>query len=146
MSAPAFELHKSGLRANAAALVAFSRAISRDFGYESGVRDAAAKEETAQARVRRVDFIGRDAAQVALAGSALARSELYQQRIDALPTPLQIRGGGGGYAIVHADSFEATATLGTHSAATQALDMMVQQQPALAGRLLVVSQAELVAA
>jgi len=146
MSAPAFELHKSGLRANAAALVAFSRAISRDFGYESGVRDAVAKEETAQARVRRVDFIGRDAAQVALAGSALARSELYQQRIDALPTPLQIRGGGGGYAIVHADSFEATATLGTHSAATQALDMMVQQQPALAGRLLVVSQAELVAA
>ncbi len=121
MSAPAFELHKSGLRADAKALVAFSRAISRDFGYESGVRDAAAKEEELIARVRRVDFIGRDAAQTALGGSALARSELYRQRVDALPTPLQIRAGDEGFAVVHADSFEAAATLGTHSAATQAL-------------------------
>jgi len=146
LSAPAFELHKSGLRADAKALVAFSRAISRDFGYESGVRDAAAQDMELPQRMRRVDFIARDAAKVALGGSALARSELYQQRVDALPTPLQIRAGKEGFAVVHADSFEAAATLGTHSGATQALDAMVRQQPGLAGRLIVVSQAELVAA
>jgi hypothetical protein len=146
MSAPAFERHKSGLRADAKALVAFSRTVSRDFGYESGVRDAAALEEAANARARRVDFIGLEVAQSALGGSALARSELYQQRVDARPTPLQIRGGDEGFAVVHADSFEPAAALGTHSAATQAMAAMVQQQPALAGRLIVVSNAELAAA
>ena len=145
MSAPAFEQHKSGLRANAAALVAFSRAIARDFGYESGVRDAAGVESP-PVRVRRVDYLARDAAQAALGGSALARSALYQQRVDALPTPLQIRAGDEGYAVVHADSFEAAATLGTHSAAAQALAEMVQRQPELAGRLIVVAQAEMATA
>ncbi|HSW22175.1 MAG TPA: DUF6603 domain-containing protein, partial [Burkholderiaceae bacterium] len=142
LSAPAFELHKSGLRADAKSLVAFSRAISRDFGYESGVRDAAAVESPPE-RVRRVEFIARDSAQIALAGSALARSDLYRQRVDALPTPLQIRAGGAGFAVVHADSFEAAATLDTHSGARQALEALVARQPALAGRLLVVSKAEL---
>lgn len=146
MSAPAFELHKSGLRADAKALVAISRAISRDFGYESGVRDAAAQEQVQLGRVRRVDFIDRGAAQIALGGSALARSELYRQRVDALPTPLQIQAAEAGFAVVHADSFEAAATWGTHGAASQALDAMVLQQPELAGRLIVVSQAELLAA
>jgi hypothetical protein len=146
ISAPAFELHKSGLRANPAALVSFSAAVSRDFGYESGVRDAAALEIAVDVRRRSsLVFVDKVSAQQALGGSALARSALYQERVDALPSPQQIRPAAGGFAVVNADTFEAVAAtpLGNHSLARQAMDDLVAKQPALAGKLLVVAQAEL---
>jgi hypothetical protein len=143
ISAPAFEPHKSGLRANPAALVSFAAAVSRDFGYESGVRDAAALEGDLGRRSR-IAYVDRGSAQLALGGSALARSSLYQERVDALPSPLQIRPAAGGFAVVHADTFEpVTSSHDNHSTARQAMDALVVEQPALAGKLLVVTQLEL---
>lgn len=144
VSAPAFEPHKSGLRARASSLVAFSAAVSRDFGYESGVRDTTAQVSPPGLRLRGVaSFIERGAAIQALGGSAVGRSALYRERLDALPSPLHILPAPAGFAVVDADSLRPVALHDNHSMARQALDHLLAEQPALAGRLLVVPQFEL---
>ena len=84
MSAPAFREFDSGLRANAAALVKFSAAVPRDFGYEDGVKDDAAEEFKFLAKRR--STIDATLAIDTLAGGALGRSDLYKERVNALAT------------------------------------------------------------
>jgi hypothetical protein len=144
ISAPAFEPHKSGVRAKASSLVAFSTAVSRDFGYESGVRDAAAQLAPPGLR-RRIAavYVERGAAQQALGGSAVARSPLLRERAEARPSPLHIVPAAAGYAVVDADTLLPMALHDNHSLASQAMDQLLAAQPALAGRLLVVAKSEL---
>ncbi len=144
MSAPAFQNMPSGIRASGAALVSFTKAIERPIGYRSDVIDEAAQESVFAFLVTQFDLSALTAVSL-LGGSALGRSQLYDQRRAALPTGNEIRVESGGYRVVHAATMEpAAASSSSHVYAVAAMHDLVAANPALAGALVVVGDHELV--
>jgi hypothetical protein len=146
ISAPAFRPFDSGVRANAAKLARFSRIEQRIFAYEDKIIDSAAEEFRFLSAVLSFDF---DMAQAtgALAGGAIGRSKLMQERRTALPSVNAVKLSAGGYRLVDPATMAPAAGLAVHDnhiAAEQALQGAIAENPALAGRLMVVSELELV--
>ena len=146
VSAPAFQAFDSGLRADPVALVRFGKPVRRDFGYEDGVIDSAAQEFAHRSSVlsHAVDTLQ---ALDLLAGSSAGRSDLFRARSATLPTGTEVRLAPVGYRVVDVATMKpavAAAGLDSHVAAQQALQRIVAESPALAGRLTVVPEHELV--
>jgi len=144
-SAPAFQSLDSGVRADAGKLVAFSKAVPRDFGYEDGVRDAAA----AASRFRSTTVVFNTSAAYALqslAGSALAQSSAYKERVATLPTGLEVKLNSSAYQVIDMNTMQPVSAAGAHGsavAARQALQGLLAAMPALAGSLQVMAAHEL---
>jgi len=146
MSAPAFKEFDSGVRASPAALVRFSKAIPRDYGYEDGIKDSVAEEFIYRYRGSRFDLSVENALGV-LGGGAVARSDVFRERLAALPTGLEVKMATSSYHVVDVDTMQPASAIGAvanHIAATQAMQGLIAQSPALAGRLMVVADYELV--
>jgi hypothetical protein len=146
MSAPAFQQLRSGIRAKGEALVKFSTPVKRDYGYQDHVVDSAAEEFRFLNLLTTFNVLSSTAASY-LGGSALGHSDVYKDRVAALPTGDEIKLTASGYRVVN------TATLAiagdaiastSHIEAVQALSIMVSASPALAGKLMVVPEHELV--
>jgi len=146
MSSPAFKEFDSGVRANPAALVKFVEPVPRDFGYESGVKDAIAEEFPQRLRGM-LTSVDSARALAWLGGGSLARSDLYKERTAARPTGQEIKINPGGYRIVDAATQVAVTGVGILSndiVAGQKVQQMVVESPALAGRLIALPEHELV--
>jgi hypothetical protein len=146
MSAPAFQELPSGMRANGAALVKFSTPVKRDYGYQDHVIDSAAEEFRFFAKTVNYSLSAATALTL-LGGSALGHSDLYKERSAALPTGNEIKVGGGGYRVVHTATMQPAVGIdasSSHIGAVKALGNLISSNPALAGKLMVVPEHELV--
>jgi len=144
-AAPAFQSFDSGVRADGQALVAFSKAVPRDFGYEDGVRDAAAVISRFRSSTVAYDMSASYALQ-SLGGGALAQSSLFKERSAALPSGLEIKLKNSAYQVIDMNTLQPAVSAGEHGsavAAQQALQDLVAATPAMAGRLQVVASHEL---
>lgn len=148
MSSPAFKELDSGFRANAAALVRFAKPVERDFGYEDGVRDAVAVDAPLLGLVLiLVAGIDSTLALDWLGGASVARSELFKERVAALPTGQEVKINPGRYRIVDASTqlpVTGVGALSNEFVAAQTVQQLVTASPALAGQLAVLPEHELV--
>ena len=149
-SAPAFQSLASGVRADPRALVAFSKAVPRDFGYENGVRDAAAVVSRFRSSTVVFDTSAAYALQ-SLGGSALAQSSVYKERAAALPTGLEVKLNSSAYQVIDMNTMQPVGVgvpgtaveHGSAVAAQQAMQGLLAATPALAGSLQVLAAYEL---
>ena len=143
MSAPAFRRLDSGIRANPAALVNFGDQAPRIFKYRDHLVDAAAQESPFAGLFVR-EIAGAAVALAGLAGSAVARSDLYKERINLLATGDEIRVSQGKFQIVDVNTMTPAFDAAHDSpyAANQALGAAVSANPALKGTLMVIAAAD----
>lgn len=145
LSAPAFRKLASGIRANASSLVHFGEPAPREFVYRDDLIDLNAQEFPHTSAFAREYNTTAMFALGGLAGSAVGRSDLYDQRVRGLPTGDEVKVSGGGWAIVDKSTMTTVGTVMDNAiAATQALGSMVSSNPALNGKLAVVADYELV--
>jgi hypothetical protein len=147
ISAPAFRSFKSGVRADGAALVEFTKAVRRDLVYEAHVIDPVA-EDAPQSLAKLLLFNVRasEAANL-LRGAAIARSSIYKDRVASLPTGAEVKRVTPGYCVVDKATLTPIAGIGVldnHVTAKRAHADAVALNPSLAGKLLVISENELV--
>lgn len=145
LSAASFEKRKSGLKARGASLVAFGKQVSRIYGYEDGLIDPDAVVSPSFKFARPFSQVDATLALAALDGSALARSDLYSERVNAKVPADAVQVRPGGFRLVDALTMEPALGLPsvtTRTGADQLLQQTVASQPALAGRLVVVSDME----
>ncbi len=145
-AAPAFQEFVSGVRADPTALARFSKAVTRDIGYEDGVQDTAAEDGIKLFTGARYN-VDVATARATLGGSAVARSDVFRERTASLATGREVQFSKSGYRVVDADSMQPNATIGAldnHVGATQAMQQLIAVNPALSGRLLVVPTHDLV--
>ena len=146
MSAPAFQQLRSGIRAKGESLVSFTNPVKRDYGYQDHVVDSAAEEFRFLNVLTTFNVFSSTAASY-LGGSALAHSDVYKDRVASLPTGNEIKVTAGAYRVVHSATLQAAdeaSAASSHIEAVQAISRMVAASPALAGKLLVVPEHELV--
>jgi hypothetical protein len=145
MSAPSFRNEKSGLRANGAALVRFEEATAREFRYEDKAIDPEGADSIFVAGLRDLTGITVEHALTALDASAIAFSDIYRERVTALPTGDEIKVSPGSFVVVDAKTMApvtTTAEAVSHVAAEQLRSSMIAADPALTGRLTVMSAFE----
>ena len=144
MSAPSFKAMESGIRANGAALVRLGALAPRNYKYRDIPVDSAAEEFPFTEEFARVKSPGA-VAFAGLAGSAVARSGLFRERINARPTGDEIKLNPGGYRVVDAATMQPAVaiTLDNHIAAKQTLGKMLAANPSLSGKLIVISEHEM---
>jgi hypothetical protein len=145
MSAPSFRNEKSGLRANGAALVRFEEATPREFRYEDKAIDPDAVDSIIVGRLRELTSISFEHAFAALDGSALAFSDLYRERVSALPTGDEIKISAGGFVVLNVNTMMPVGAAPEHAsmtAAEQFRTSTIAANPALAGELAVMSTLE----
>jgi hypothetical protein len=143
LSAASFDKRQSGIRANAAKLIAFGDQLPRVFTYEDGLRDP--KAAISRFTTRYVSGIDSALAIATLGGSALGRSALLRERANLQTPPDGIEFAAPGFKVIDAFTLqpvEGLATASTRIEADQLLDRTVFAQPAMAGRLAVVSELE----
>jgi hypothetical protein len=147
ISAPSFVNLKSGLKADGASLVSFSKASKYDYGFEPHVIDKVAKDDDAPFIKFFLSDLNRSAALELLKGSALTKSDLYQERVANLPTGNEIKMASGGYRIVDKSSLMPIADMGVidnHIAANRIHSEILAKSPELSGRLMVIPEHDLV--
>jgi Family of unknown function (DUF6603) len=146
LSAPDFRLLKSGLRADPKLLVRFGGVAKREVRYDEDLIDPnALPPGSAALQFAQPPTAAGFFAIIGLAGTAVAHSDLYVERMLSLPTGDEVKMSPGGYIIV--DKMTMTSAkegvLDNPIAATQALESMVSQNPALSGKLAIVPGYEL---
>jgi hypothetical protein len=145
---PAFREMLSGARASPAELVAFGKETVRLYGYESHVFDKAAVEPIPGLLKAFVHYDLTAALAVdALGGSAVGRSDMYRERVNARPSDRAIEASAERFVVIDAATMRPEAALAaseSYGAATQALEGVVANNPELASRLVIVSEHELV--
>jgi hypothetical protein len=142
LSAASFEKRKSGLKARGSSLVAFGTPVARVFTYEDKLNDPDAAVSPIPFGVRFFSGVEITLALAALDGSAVARSDMFRDRINAKPPADAIQIRSGGFKVVDALTMQpvsGVATTATRTDADRMLQSTLAARPGLAGRLVVVS-------
>jgi hypothetical protein len=144
LSAPAFRRMDSGRRANAAHLVRFGKPEPRVFKYREDIIDPLALDGPRTSFAR--EKVATTLVLAGLAGSAVGRSDLYSERVKKLPTGDEVKISDGNWSVVDKSTLS-PAMVDTHNnpiAANQALGKLVEKDPSLAGKLMIVADYEMV--
>jgi len=145
ISARSCEERKSGIQARTGPLVAFGETVARPFTYEDKLRDPDAAISSFLVKTR---FFAEGDSAIALAGlsgSALGRSTVLRDRVNAQTPADAISIKPGGFKVVDAFTMqpvEGAASAATRIDADRLLEGTVLAQPGMAGRLVVVSALE----
>jgi hypothetical protein len=145
LSAASFEKRKSGLKARASALFAFGTPVARVFTYEDKLNDPDAAISPLPFGLRIFSEVDAALALAALDGSAVARSDIFRDRINAKVAADGIQVQPVDFKVV--DSLTMQPVSGVETSATRIdadrmLESTLAAQPALAGRLVVMSSLE----
>jgi hypothetical protein len=145
LSAPSFEHRKSGLQARGGDLVAFGTPVPRVFTYEDKLNDPDAIVSPVVIAIRFLSEVDAVLALSALDGSALGRSPILRERETAKVPADAIKIKPADFRVVDSFTMQAVEGIGSASTRTDAdrmLEQAVMERPGFAGRLVVVSAAE----